>query len=85
MINYVKLKQTRSLNSGWVQKRVLSLKNAFGYGFSRIADQSQVQLCQFIMEIHTNGCYKEGGVYHPLSNHFPPILGFKKIMSKSWV
>ncbi len=60
MINYIKLKLTRSLNSRWVQKTVLPFKNA---------------VCKFLKKIHTNGCYKEGGVYHPLSNHFPPALG----------
>jgi hypothetical protein len=60
----------------------------FGYGFRRIADHSSAQLCKFLKKIHTYGCYKEGGVYHPLSNHFPLTLGLKKkkkSMHKSWV
>jgi hypothetical protein len=39
IINYFKLKQTRCLNSGWVQTRALFLKNAYSaiYGLRRIA------------------------------------------------
>jgi hypothetical protein len=57
------------------KKSVAFQECPFGYGFRRIADQSPAQLCKFPKKIHTNGCYKEGGDYHPLSNHFPPTLG----------
>jgi len=57
------------------KKSVVFKECPFGYGFRLIADQNRTHLFQFLLKIHTNGCYKEGGDFHPLSNHFPPTLG----------